>query len=339
MKRGTVIHAAMEEQVHTFVPVRVKTKEDRFGLRIWNTIQGLRCLRETGLTRELEVWGLIEGHVVNGVIDEVSFECPEPDLEEVHERAKAAKEGGTLPLDKLSFEQDSTRDAWIGALEPDRRIYIADVKTTSLKSIPTKGSALLRAPRMQLMLYRKLFEALSLNTVDAETVLSRYGMSPLQPFSEDFMLKAGDLRHGQDETSPPASSSLFDLDEIRSHPNLLSLWSLMIQELQQVGTSFSDILRVEYRKARSGEILGDTIVVYDPSEIDAFGKHMVEWWAGRRESKGVDIEDVWKCRKCEFADECTSGQATMKEAERRSPYRARMIKKEKETTGSNSSNS
>jgi exonuclease V len=31
----------------------------------------------------------------------------------------------------------------------------------------------------------------------------------------------------------------------------------------------------------------------------------MDWWKGKRETKGVDIEEAFKCRICEFADGCT----------------------------------
>ncbi|KAK6538999.1 hypothetical protein TWF694_010547 [Orbilia ellipsospora] len=85
MQAGTEIHRVMEEEVHTVVPVTVKTKHDKWGVRIWNMIQGMESLRTTGLTRELEVWGWIDGVFINGVIDEVrakKFETEEPDKKE-----------------------------------------------------------------------------------------------------------------------------------------------------------------------------------------------------------------------------------------------------------------
>ncbi|CAI6335002.1 unnamed protein product [Periconia digitata] len=323
MKAGTKIHHALEEEVHTTVPVRVITKEDRFGLRIWNVIQGLRCLHDTGLTRELEVWGVIDGQVVNGVIDELSFACPNPELEEQLDLAKVAKSGGTLPLGQLTIEHafsqahtnalpDGNRDAWVGNLESDRRIYIADVKTRGVRNIP-KGASL-RPTRMQLMLYRKLLEALSLNTVDAETVLRRYNLAPLQTFSDSFMLEAGNLDRMETEEDGVDLSNPSDLNELQTHPNLLSLWSLMIQEFQRVVTSISDVLRVEFRYSKTGDIIGNEFIVHEPETVDAYSVDEIKWWQGNREAKGVEIEEAFKCRMCDFAEICTWRQAKIEEA-------------------------
>ena len=78
MKQGTAVHKALEDEVHTTVQVSTTKREDSWGLRIWNIIQGLRTLRDTGRTREFEVWGTVGGELVNGVIDELSYTCPDP---------------------------------------------------------------------------------------------------------------------------------------------------------------------------------------------------------------------------------------------------------------------
>ncbi|KAF2639990.1 hypothetical protein P280DRAFT_375324, partial [Massarina eburnea CBS 473.64] len=323
MKAGTKIHQTLEEEVHTVVPVRVDSKEDRFGLRIWNIIQGLRTLRHTGLTRELEVWGVMEGQVINGVIDEISFTSPDPDMEEQFDRSKVEKAGGTLPLGQLSIEQalaksggnmaeESKDDGWIGSLEPDRRVYIADVKTRGVLSKP-KGASL-RPTWMQLMLYRKLLESLSLNTVDAETIFARYNVAPLQSFSEGFMLEAGAIDEDNMQSDSDLPPDTQQANELRMYPNLLSLWSLMISEFQQAMPSFGDILRVEYRYSKTGEIIGNEFTVYDPDTVDAYSRDEIKWWKGDREAKGVEIEEAFKCRICDFADECTWRQTKIKEA-------------------------
>ena len=316
MRTGSKIHQKLEDEVYTTVPIQVQTKEDRFGLRMWNTISGLRCLRETGLTRELEVWGVIEGQVVNGVIDEVSYECPDPDLEEKLECAKAQKNGGTVPLpkDQPSIAQafakasgtDNTGDAWIGGLEPDRQIYVADVKTRGVRSKPTGAS--LRPTWMQLMLYRKLLESLSLNTVDAENIFARYDLQPLEPFTEVFLHEIGNI-------GPE--------NEAADFPNLLSLWSLLVTEMQLTIPPFSlsPILRAEFRYSKTGDVIGNELVVYETDVIEKYIQDEMAWWKGTREAKGVEIEEAFKCRICDFAENCTWRQRKVDEAVEKSRLR------------------
>ncbi|KAL9110805.1 MAG: hypothetical protein Q9187_008004, partial [Circinaria calcarea] len=93
MRQGSAVHKTLEEQVHQTVPIETRTKEDGWGLRVWNIIQGLKTLRETGMTRELEVWGVVGGQVINGVIDELSYICPDRELEEEATAKTAHRKG------------------------------------------------------------------------------------------------------------------------------------------------------------------------------------------------------------------------------------------------------
>jgi exonuclease V len=320
MRTGTKIHEKLEAEVHTTVPVQVESKEDRFGLRIWNTISGLRCLSETGLTRELEIWGVLEGQVINGVIDELSYQCPDAAFEEQVEKSSAETSGGIIPLPpgqlRISdtFAKASTRDfsARATTSQPDRQIYITDVKTRSANSLPTGAS--LRPTWMQLMLYRKLLESLSLNTVDAETVFSRYDLQPLDNFSDTFMQAVGDIG---------------PCNEASNYPNLLSLWSLLVTEMQTAipPASLSPIIRAEFRYARTGHVIGSELTVYETESIDKYISDEMAWWKGRREAKGVEVEEAFKCRICDFADSCSWRQTKIEEAIEKS--RLRRAAKEK----------
>jgi hypothetical protein len=125
MKQGTKIHKAREDEVHRTVPVDVATREDKWGLRIWNVIQGLRTLKDTGRTRELEIWGIIGGEIVNGIVDELSYDCPDPKLEsQIDERyANAQKAKDALPEYQTTIRITCTRRP-VEASETFRRLAI-----------------------------------------------------------------------------------------------------------------------------------------------------------------------------------------------------------------------
>lgn len=307
MKIGSKIHQKLEDEVHTTVPVQVQTKEDRFALRMWNAISGLRCLRETGLTRELEVWGVLEGQVVNGVIDELSCACPDPALEEKIEKSRAEKEGGIVPLPgqptitqaftkSSSQQEDST---WLSNPSRDKQIYLADVKTRGVWSLPSGAS--LRPTWIQLMIYRKLLELLSLNTIDAETIFARYDLQPLESLSPSFLQEIGGIG---------------PTNEVSNYPNLLSLWSLLITEMQSIlpPESLSPILRAEFRFAKTGDVIGSELTVYETNVIDTYIETEMAWWKGTREAKGVEVEEAFKCRICDFAESCSWRKTKVEEA-------------------------
>jgi len=145
MKKGSKIHKKLEDEVHTTVKIDIMTKEDAFGLRLWNLVQGLRTLRDTGLTRELEVWGMVDENLVNGVIDSVSYENPNPEFE----AELSSQESETSKRQSsLTDYFPSTKDA---ANHSGPKIYLADVKTRG--SASPVSNAQIRPAKIQLLLY------------------------------------------------------------------------------------------------------------------------------------------------------------------------------------------
>ncbi len=198
MKQGSTVHKRLEDQVHRTVEVKIVRKEDAWGLRIWNIIQGLRTLRDTGMTRELELWGVIDGQVVNGIIDELSYICPDRELEESSEKPwKADPPEGQATIDDF-FRQDNGQSIERGALKrlsgmrkETSRIYLTDVKTRGAKSVPS--GARFRPTLMQLLLYHRLLSELATNKVDANGLFARYDLQENDPFSDDFIVQISNL--------------------------------------------------------------------------------------------------------------------------------------------------
>jgi exonuclease V len=309
MKQGTRVHKVLEEQVHQVVPVDIQTKEDGWGLRIWNIIQGLRTLRATGLTRELEIWGILDGQVVNGVIDEVSYTCPDPELEEALEKSKSTSLPSNQKTISEMFASQSGHDsAWLSPSHPSRKIYLTDVKTRAGQSLP-KGPSL-RPMEMQLMLYHRLLSELATNTVDADTIFSRYNLDARAPFSDSFIAEVSALEQGfipdlEDETNSIASTS--QSSELSHHNSLIQLWSLMIAEFQRTIPSVDAmglVLQAEFRSQKDGAVIGRKSFAYDDRVHRAYVEDEMRWWKGEREARGVEIEEAFKCGICEFAEGC-----------------------------------
>ena len=219
--------------MHTTVKVDVESKEDVYGLRIWNMIQGLRTLQETGLTRELEVWGMIDGQMINGVIDELSYISPDPDLEAALERsaqieAMEPKRTNSAPAPARPSDQSTITDfltraspgghsgvklessgqslfstETFGAMDntgvkneghekdSQPRIYITDIKTRSLPSLPRGAS--FRPTEMQLMIYHRLLSSMLTPDWNPDFVFKRYNLDSTKPFSESFLAHLREL--------------------------------------------------------------------------------------------------------------------------------------------------
>ena len=331
MKQGSAVHKTLEDQVHRTVEVETKKSEDAWGLRIWNIIQGLRTLRDTGMTRELELWGIIDGQIVNGVIDELSYRCPDRELEEASEKPKNDEpqpdqrsiesffhREGVQTLEGLSTVQKTNSKA-------APKVYLMDVKTRGVKSVP-KGASF-RPTLMQLFIYRRLLADIATNRVDASILFARYGLNPSETFSDSFIAQIGNLNEVYFDA--PVASSNEDLGEAPSstqdsmqalleHNSLAQLWQLMIEEFQQTmpagADSIGKVLRVEYRNQSDGEIQGEKTFLYDDKLLQRYIEDEMRWWKGERDAVGVPVEEAYKCGYCEFSEDCSWRKNKIEEA-------------------------
>jgi exonuclease V len=369
MKQGTRIHKAREEEVHTTVPVDIVTKEDKWGLRIWNVIQGLRTLRDTGRTRELEIWGIIGGEIVNGIVDELSYDCPDPKLEaEIDERyANVQKAKDALPeyqttitaylLSSASGGTQNTSEAGdpetktesqqrmppppVPGKEKQPLVYISDIKTRSVKTLPAGAS--IRPTIMQLHLYHHMVENLTHGNFPLQVLADRYKLDTNSPFSDSFIVQVGSLNQeffdtvteqiGASEdrvTASQIASSQDSTDLLLRHNNLSSLWSFMIQQFQSTflldpkfsipgtpsstpqsiqdtptsSTRLSPILTATYLSSKTSELLGSKSILFDASLLKDYLEDNLSWWKGERSARGVELQEAWKCRSCDFRDDC-----------------------------------
>ncbi|CZT10355.1 uncharacterized protein RCO7_02882 [Rhynchosporium graminicola] len=336
MKEGTRVHKVLEEQVYTTVRVEVQTREDAWGLRIWNVIQGLRTLRETGQTRELEVWGTVDGLVVNGVIDELSYICPNPQLEN---SAAGEKSHTEAPSDQNTiedfFKASGARSLEYATKAPKttlraqtKKVYVCDVKTRGARNVPASTSF---APtKIQLMLYHRLLSTLATNMVDFSILATRYNLDTSKVFSDEFIAQIGSLNNevfhntqtGLGSQDASQSWNQDSMSVLLAHNTLDLLWSLMISEFQITlpggVDSLGRVLKAEYRSRDDGEIVGVKTVVMDDQALTTFIDHEMEWWKGQRQAEGVVVEEAFKCKSCDFADECQWRLQKVEEARQRS---------------------
>lgn len=327
MKRGSEVHAQLEEEVYTSVQIEVATKEDAWGLRVWNVIQGLRTLRETGMTRELEVWGVVDGEVVGGVIDEVSFMCPDVAIEEeaVHALAVARGEAPpqrprtTLPTDQRAL------DEYLHPTPPPRpkqKLYITDVKTRSVASLPRGAS--FRPTKLQLMLYHTLLSSLAAGDTPLSALAARYELDTHAPFSSAFVAQVAALA---DEVFYDAPSSAEEVarapdpagSELARNDTLEKLWGVMMKLfIEVVGEGgLGRLLRAEYRSRGTGGVIGEQVFPMDEGTLGGYVGHGMGWWRGERKAEGVAVQEAFKCRSCEFAEGCEWRLGQVEEARRR----------------------
>lgn len=318
MRDGSKLHQKLEDEVHETVHVEVATREDGFGLRLWNFIHGLRTLRETGLTRELEVWGTIDGNLVNGVIDHLSYESPNPDFEEQFSVERSDNTGKQTKLTNFFVNNSPKKTQAI-----KKRVYLTDVKTRG--STAPVSRALVSPAKIQLMLYHRMLSDMAAGRLKFFNVLRRYGLDADEAFSDTFLAEMGGLHEEMFDSSPPSSpcdpsssasqpppSSDRDAVEIKYQ----TLRELLVLVREEIGLTFPDgdksmgnILCVQYVQRDSGETIHKHDFPVVPRSLDDYLQKYMQWWRGERKANGVDIEEAFKCRTCEFVDDCTWRQS------------------------------
>lgn len=345
MKAGSKIHKEKEREVHVEVQVEIVTKEDRLGLRLWNIIGGLRTLRATGLTRELEVLGLVDGEIMIGIIDEVSQTCSDEKMElkilgTAGDGKKNVVEKDQTTMSDFMGGNSGLQNGWQRRRPPPPMIYLTDIKTRGSKSVP-RLEGQLRATKMQLMLYRRLLNDLAANKVEADPIFDRYNVDPHARFSDSFIAQLAEVnlpestqpeQADQDDShdepfcqssSQPHNGEIDPLDEVLQHQTLSSLWALMISEFSKtisvnaVSSSISPLLTAEFRGSKDGSLIGRQSFKYEEEVLETYVAEEMRWWRGERSAKGVEIEESYKCGICEFAEKCEWRTEKDKEAGRK----------------------
>ncbi|KAI5845735.1 exonuclease V [Morchella snyderi] len=289
MRRGTRLHKVLEEEVHTTVPVTVKTKEDQWGLKLFNICQGLQSLAEYGMTRELEVFGWLNGIYISGVIDEITYDHPRPDKA----KAEAGMEAIETPSDDESFTTC-----------PDdipKVVYITDTKTRMTPTVPRQSQQL--SASLQLTFYHTLLA--SLPSVPFNDVLVHHNLSPTARFSDTFIAQVGSMQ------------STISLPDLLDNNSLPGMWSLVLSQYAKAIDSIGDTVGVTYRFQGNGEVIAERSWRVEEDVRERHLDDVMQWWKGERTTRGVAIEDAWKCGMCEFREGCTWRLGKLEETRRK----------------------
>lgn len=314
MKEGSKVHQKLEDEVHTTVQVEIASREDAFGLKVWNIIQGLRTLRETGLTRELEVWGLVDGNVVNGLIDFLSHQNPDRDFEEEWLSSQGSRSGDQDESQKKITNFFPTEQPAKVRPQKTPKVYLTDVKTRGSSSLP-KGAAV-RPTKVQLFLYHRFLADMVEDKINFLEVFERYGLDVDAQFSDSFLAQVGELHDDvfHDSSSVLSSTSAETLDtdahDLLRYRTLRELVPLLRSELRLTlpagAQSLGSVVTVEYRlRGEEGALIGSNVLAVDAGVLDQYLESYMEWWRGERSAAGVDVEEAYKCSSCEFAEICS----------------------------------
>ena len=296
MKGGSKVHQKLEDEVHTTVVVEVATKEDSFALRLWNLVQGLRTLRAAGLTRELEVWGMADGNFVNGVIDVLTRE------EDAQTKSEIVQ-----PPDQAPLMRYFTRSTKNSAKAATYKVYLADVKTRG--SAAPVSEAVIRPAKVQLLLYHQFLADMAAGKLDFFKLFRRYGLDADDLLSDAFLAQISELHDdvlqdcGQHAKADSAEASNINYRTLRELVTLVT--AEMNLTFPSGEGSLGSILRVQYVHRDDGRQLKVHEFQVNDTDIDTYLHRNMQWWRGERWPKGVQIEEAFKCRTCEFTSDCS----------------------------------
>ncbi|XP_052801360.1 exonuclease V-like isoform X2 [Mya arenaria] len=195
--------------------------------------------------------------------------------------------GGTvareIPIFGAPFNEGVFIVGLIDELRFDPEMYLMELwelKTRKRKSMPSKAQCVQH--RLQVMLYKKLFDDLVKGNLAKETVAKHLRLDLKKTFGDDVVKQV--------TINFLTSKDLSELmDVLFSKVQCLTC-------IQEIG--------VEYVHQDSKGTIGMCRESYSDEELEKLYKEYLKFWRGERCSTGVDIEDAWKCQSCDFADIC-----------------------------------
>ncbi|KAL0951665.1 hypothetical protein HGRIS_008344 [Hohenbuehelia grisea] len=207
--RGKSVHKALEREVKpvtTYVPV--KTEEERWALRLVNMMFCFDNLISMGHTREMPVFGIIHGHIVVGIIDELhrKFLSP-PSSSTAQANLGSKKRGADVSADQAQITSffsagggdtpltiplsESPIDPVPSNASNGYTLRLLDNKTRRSPSLPSHEDTV--SSRLQVMLYHRLLNDLLCGSCpfDFPSLWKRLNLDPSRRFGDEFLVQAG----------------------------------------------------------------------------------------------------------------------------------------------------
>ncbi|KAJ3973934.1 exonuclease V [Lentinula raphanica] len=250
-KKGTTVHKELEREIRPEeIKVKTQTEEERWGLRIINMIDCVDSLLLLGCAREIPVFGFVEGTVVLGVIDEITYSAASPTVQS-HEKKRGMQSSPTTPQktkrirrspspsqsritsfmspSKTPIAETPVPDqssSW-NTLSTSFSLHLIDTKTRRKNSLPCEEDTW--SSKLQLMLYHRMLAKLMSTQApfDFSLLWNLLDLDDLLPFSDSFLTQT---------LLTPESNCL---------RHLIDLWRLAVSRLN--GAKIHSTLQLIYR--------------------------------------------------------------------------------------------
>ncbi|KAL6304012.1 exonuclease V [Sparassis latifolia] len=256
MQKGKSIHKALEREIRPEeIQIATKTREERWALRMMNMILCLHDLMEKGFCREMDVFGVIHGEPVIGIVDEIvrrpigaeanngtplrspnqrcSPSTPSKSKKRHSRRTPSLSQAQISTFFQISQAtsgraEDSSANVQVANETPSFTLHLSDTKTRRSPTLPSEHDAL--QSRLQLMIYHRLLSnmvaspavpgVLAVQPLDFALLWEKFGLDPMRPFSEIFMQGASlllDAEYASGHSNAPIISCLDDLTALWMH--------------------------------------------------------------------------------------------------------------------------
>ncbi|XP_068126314.1 exonuclease V [Hyperolius riggenbachi] len=161
-------------------------------------------------------------------------------------------------------------------------LELRELKTRATPTLPRLAQK--KSHELQVCLYKLLFDGMVSGVLQADAVMQHENLRPEQELGAD--VKEHAIKCGLTVTT------LRDVLE-------LTFLNLTFSELPRI-----DSLKLEYCYQGDSSFLGFDTVTFKEESVMEQVTFYLSYWKGQRDIQGVDIEDAWKCRMCDFADIC-----------------------------------
>ncbi|XP_067864426.1 exonuclease V isoform X1 [Heptranchias perlo] len=161
-------------------------------------------------------------------------------------------------------------------------LELRELKTRGQQTFP--GAAQRKSHHLQVIVYKLLFEAMIKGQLNKDTITHHLHLRTEQTFGSEVMVQAQKVGF-----------------TINTFGDLLDL---MLLNLTYSEIPTIDIMKIEYCYQADASVIGTEVVCFEEEKVKRELKYYCSFWKGQREALGVDIEEAWKCRSCDFADIC-----------------------------------
>ncbi len=162
------------------------------------------------------------------------------------------------------------------------KLFILDTKTRKSNAMPSEAQK--RTVRFQLMIYNKLLQDLVLANFSTNNLLKFYGIKKTDDISDGFKKQ---------------------INNIASHikPNVKKLADSTFKLFRRLPPPEKTMI-VRYENQIDGKKIGVDKFSFENERFQEDCNFVEEFWLGKRKAVPVGIKNAWKCKYCQFINDC-----------------------------------